>query len=422
MGLRPKGGAVSGVSAALRFLVAYWVILVAGFSVVGLAVGWFRFGVSPLQAQEERAHRQRDYRRTAEQVAFRRRMVDRHLKLGEVFLDSSLLAAAEQEFRQALALDATNVEAQFGLIKAGIFKPITEDQHQPSVAERRLKFILEERPGDKHALLFLGTLYTTIDIDEARRYLLSALEQDPNLAAAHLNLGFLCDLTADPDHAIERYEKALELAEWNQHALNNVSYHYVRQGRFEEAVKKLRLLLSLDGEALIAYWNLSNALRYMDQHEAAYVRLKQLYRLIEDDELLKRPDNVTPWFFETAADGSGEGVLFEELAQKKMYSLLSLALSCHLTGRAQECRIALRHVAELSCDDPRPAIDFLYANMRRLKDLNGELLETLRAFAKLIPAASEAEAWLASPDTETRPHGSAESIYPYLIRRIRSRR
>jgi tetratricopeptide (TPR) repeat protein len=412
---------VNGVGAALRFLAAYWVVLVACFSVVGLAVGWVRFGVSPLQAQEERAYRQREYRRSTEQVAFRRRMVDRHLKLGEVFLDSSLLAAAEQEFQQALALDPTNVEAQFGLIKAGIFKPITEDVHQPSVAERRLKFILEERPGDKHALLYLGTLYTTIDTDEARRYLFSALEQDPNLAAAHLNLGFICDLTADPDHAIERYEKALELAEWNQHALNNVSYHYVRQGRFEEAVKKLRLLLSLDGETLIAYWNLSNALRYMNQHEAAYLQLKQLCRLVEDDELLMKPTNVMPWFFETAADGSGDGVLFEVPVQKRMYSLLSLALSCHLTGRAQECKTALRHVAELSCDDPRPAIDFLYANMRRLNDLDGGLLEPLRAFARLIPAASAAEAWFAASDTEAGLRGSVESIYPYWIRRIRSR-
>jgi len=401
-----------GVRLALPFIKNYWVLAAAGLSAVGLVVGWARFRLSPLQALEERAHKQDAYRRLDEQNSYRRRMVDRHLELGDVFLDSSLLGAAEQELRQALVLDPTNVKAQFGLLKADVFKPISDREPEPLVSESRLKFILKEDPDDKHALLYLGILYTTIDADEARTYLQRALAQDPRLAVAYVNLGFICDMTGDPEQAMQMYEKALQLTGWQQNALNNISYHYIRQGRFEEAVKKLTLLLHLDGDALIAYWNLSNALRFLGQHEVAYLHLKQVHRLMENQETLDHKDNRGPWFFETAADGSGKGVLFVDPAQKKAYTLFSLAFSCHLTDRPREAKSMLSHAAELACDEPQPALEFVRANMRRLTELYPDLTQAVHCFEKMISQAgvenADRERWSVAPMANTQPDANPE--------------
>jgi tetratricopeptide (TPR) repeat protein len=169
----------------INFLSSNWVIIISFISILVILVGQIFYEISIFQPLIDK---QENYRKQKELQEFENRMIIRHLKLGNSFLDVYKLEAAKTEFEKALNLDQKNIEAHMGLIKSEVFEPILKKDaahYDPEIAESKLNLILEENPDDKHALLFLGKVYTTINNNKALEYLDKALVSDPKLAVAY---------------------------------------------------------------------------------------------------------------------------------------------------------------------------------------------------------------------------------------------
>jgi tetratricopeptide (TPR) repeat protein len=345
------------------FISSNWVVFLFVFSILVVLIGRFVFGISIFQPLEEIARRQNEYRRKEVQEQYRTRMVRRHIDLGNRFLDVWQLDAARTDFVNALKLDPLNVEAQMGLFKAEVFTPILENDFDPEIAEKRLQMILRENENDRHALLYLGSVYMHIEQGTALEFLQAALSQDSTLAAAYINMGLIFDMQNKPDDALAMYEKAAEFSEWNQMVLNNLGYEYIRKREYEKAIPKLELLLNLDNRCLIGYWNLSNAYRLCGAFDSAYLLQKQLIRLLSDPNVTSLSRNQGIWFFETGPDS---GVKFYSLPQKQCYSYYSLALTSFILGREDEADGFMETAQALEVDDRAPATEFLISNLNRL--------------------------------------------------------
>jgi len=115
-----------------------------------------------------------------------------HIMLGELLMDQSKdLAAAEQEFKQALDLDKTN-----------------------SVATVKL-----------------GTIQTLRGSpDQALQTYLDASRINPQEIAFYLLAGSIYENKRDWDHARQQYQKALEIQRDNPVASNNLAYVMLQQG------------------------------------------------------------------------------------------------------------------------------------------------------------------------------------------------
>ncbi len=81
------------------------------------------------------------------------------------------------------------------------------------------------------------------NMERARVSLNKALEIDSRAVEAHVLLGVLNSAESEFDIAEEHYKMALRIEPNNSQALNNYGSFLYSQGRFEEAVSKLRLLV-----------------------------------------------------------------------------------------------------------------------------------------------------------------------------------
>jgi tetratricopeptide (TPR) repeat protein len=176
----------TGLPKVVGVVRANWV-LVVGIVTVALALfAWIVKGVSPLHAVDEVALRQ-------EQRRLQRELVRRSIYLGNDFLNLGQTAAADSEFTQATALDPLDIEARFGLLKTAVFRSISLAAPDQELTERRLRAILEQRPGDTHALRFLGDVYANLDVDSAFAYYERALASDSANAHAYFGIAYLYD-------------------------------------------------------------------------------------------------------------------------------------------------------------------------------------------------------------------------------------
>src|SRR4030095_4555125 len=86
-----------------------WPVFLFLLSVMSGLIGWSVFNISPLQPLQEIANRQK-------QEDLRNKMIERHSRLANLFLNISRPEAAKAEFEQVLKLQSYNSDAQYGLI------------------------------------------------------------------------------------------------------------------------------------------------------------------------------------------------------------------------------------------------------------------------------------------------------------------
>lgn len=314
----------------LDFVVNNWVIFGLLGSVLGVILGLIFYEISPLQPLEEIAFKQKEYKRKEQKEGFKNRMVRRHFKLGNEFLNVSQLEAAKVEFKKVLILDPQNIEGQMGLFKAEIFEPIVKDDYDPEIIKKRLNLIQEENPKDPHAFLFLGDVYSNIAKDKALEYYKKAINSDPSVASAYMGMGNIyADKKDDKDmrgRTLEMYEEALKLSQWNQSYLNNISYEYLRMGKYDKAIEKYALLLSLQDQYLPTYYSLSKAYRFLGNWKDAHWYQSRLCDLLDDEKVISKKNNAAYWSVDTDSTPVG----FWDLKQKKFYAYYSFALTCYL--------------------------------------------------------------------------------------------
>ncbi|MBN2427168.1 MAG: hypothetical protein JXK94_02405 [Deltaproteobacteria bacterium] len=366
----------------MTFLSSNWPVFLFFFSIFAVLVGWFVYSVHPLQPLEEIAHKQRQYKAEDESHLFKKRMVNRHLELGNTFLSTNQLEAAKIEFHKALEMDPTKVQAQMGVFKSEVFEPITPQRiYDPEVMKKKLMLILKENPSDPHALSFMGNVYLYVDRKKAEEFFKRATAQDSSLAAGYYGLGLIHDIENRLDEALEMYEKALSLSEWNQHYLNNVAYKYLQKKQYKQAIEKYYLLLSLDQRYLLAYYTIANAYRLSNDFYSAQWYQKRLLALMDDEEITALDRNKGVWFFHVESDNL---VQFFDFPKKRCYAYYNIALTSFLLGLEEESRAFLEKARDLGTPEEPNVKELVNFDISALEKEQPDTTEQLNGFKQIF--------------------------------------
>ncbi len=317
--------------AILRFITGNWLVFLFFISVISATIGWVVFDISPFQPLEEIAIKQEEYKRKEQQLAYKKRMVSRHLELGNSLLNVSQLGEARldearKEFDKALELDPDNIEAHFGKLKAEIFDPTAKEEYAPELIEQKLNSVLKERPNDPHALVFLGDMYKNISKEQALEYYKKAISKDPNVASAYQGMAIIYDMEKNSEQAMKMYEKAASLSKWNQTWLNNLGYQYLQRGDYKNAIEKYDLLLKLDPRYILTYYTLSNAYRLSGNLRYSYLYQEHVINLLNNEKVVSLERNQGQWFFHTDT----RVIYFYDYPMRKCYAYYNAALTAYL--------------------------------------------------------------------------------------------
>jgi tetratricopeptide (TPR) repeat protein len=96
---------------------------------VMILVGHFKYHLSLLYYVHELAHAQEEHMWADSQRAANAKIVRHHVDLANSLFGDGEMREAESEFREALKLDATNLDARRGLFKASIFNEVDDDSN-----------------------------------------------------------------------------------------------------------------------------------------------------------------------------------------------------------------------------------------------------------------------------------------------------
>lgn len=134
------------------------------------------------------------------------RTADDLFRQGNQFYSQGNLAAAEQAYRQALALDPNRSDVYTNLGVTYYMMGRLDDAIDSYLAGLKLA------PDDAELNYLLGAAYLQQSrLDEAREALLKANRADPNLGEPYYGLGVLYKLEGKREEAIAAFEKFLEI-------------------------------------------------------------------------------------------------------------------------------------------------------------------------------------------------------------------
>lgn len=187
-----------------------------------------------------------------------------YTNLGDDLIRRQEWVAAEDAYRQAIALDEHNTQATYGITKAQVMQPTKGDRYTAlEVVDTRLDYLLKHFPEDPDLHLLKSVyLYSLGDIEGAIKESEDAIALDADCAGCFVNRGYLHQVQQDLTGAIENYTKALEIDPENFTASNNLGFTYILRGEFQLAADHLSRSIALSRRALTAL-NLADAYQYL---------------------------------------------------------------------------------------------------------------------------------------------------------------
>lgn len=162
--------------------------------------------------------------------------VQAYQKLAELYFAKQDYAKSAKAYETVLGINSTNVDY--------FIRPIwiyIEKLHNPSAALDLAQTSLVNHPGSAMAYNLVGWAYAAAgNYDLGKKNLETAIKIDPNLAAAHLNLGQMYEKMNYAKTAKEYYKKAFELDKNTSSigALAAERYNKISQVEMQEAQKK----------------------------------------------------------------------------------------------------------------------------------------------------------------------------------------
>jgi tetratricopeptide (TPR) repeat protein len=115
--------------------------------------------------------------------------------------------------------------------------------------------------------------------EEARSAYVRALELDPNLAEAHVNLGRLLQLAGQSAEAAEHYRRSLETGRSDPTAAFNLGTALEELGQWVDAIEAYRWALRDDYEFADAHFNLARLYEQLGRCSAAIRHLRAYQQL-----------------------------------------------------------------------------------------------------------------------------------------------
>ncbi len=354
---RPLRGALGGTVSAdpvakglkWRRLTTKWLLPAFLFVVMASLGAWIFSGVAPWQQVGEVAYKQQEYREELRAREQREQLVERHIRLGNLFLSRGQLQAAGQEFTSALELDPNKLSAQFGKFKSEVFEPIEQGGYAPEVLKSRMEFALAENPEDAHIHAYLGEVYLTLDPVKSEILFRKAIALDPGVSTAYVGLGRVFDMRNMADSSILYYEKAVSYSEWNQTGLLHLGHQYLRRGENGKALEKFDRLLGLDGRNLPAHYYRVLSLMRANRWDDAAAALGQILVLAEQKEVMSQAKNRGEWTFHH----ENRMTVLTTAMEKIFYARALAGAASHMLGKQPESREQLHGALSMGLEPGR---------------------------------------------------------------------
>jgi predicted TPR repeat methyltransferase len=156
-------------------------------------------------------------------------------------------------------------------------------------AEALYRYILEQMPQSFHALHMLGVLVgQREDLAQSERLIARAVRIEPNVAAAHANLGNTLRLMDRFDEAMGSYDRALRLQPDNARALKGRGLILWRSRRCEEALACYERLLRIEADYADGWIMRGASLDELQRHDEAVASYR---KALEFDDVTN-PDKI----------------------------------------------------------------------------------------------------------------------------------
>ena len=176
-------------------------------------------------------------------------------------------------------------DAETGQVLIDFKPPLAPPDRPAQVVRPRFRPPAEASTGTRHRTEELFDLACRLEEDQqpeaARATYLEILEEDPEHADSHLNLGRLLHESGALEDAVDRYRKALELRPDDAIAGFNLGVVYHDMGRLSEAAESYQRALAIDDSFADAHYNLSFVHRQMGDEVTALRHLKAYRWLTE---------------------------------------------------------------------------------------------------------------------------------------------
>jgi len=123
---------------------------------------------------------------------------------------------------------------------------------------------------DADAYCNMGSVFMSLhNVKEAVKYLTTSLQIDSNLFMSYLNLGIICADTGNYNAALWYYQKAQKIYPYDEGLYNNMSLAYVNDKQYAEAINDYNILLRMNPDNALYYFNRGVAEYSMGNMEAA---------------------------------------------------------------------------------------------------------------------------------------------------------
>jgi len=313
------------VKKSVGFVLTYWTLL--SFLVAILIAIYIKYAFNV------------DYFENYRTLAGSRATSEFHTKLGNDLLQRQEWAAAEEAFTRALAANANNGDAGYGLLKSRIFKPPPGEKFvSPHTQDTMIAFLREQRPGDPDLDLLQAVRHWEQDQKaETKKSLEAALAKKPDFSAALAILGHMALVEGDIPAAKSWTEKAVAADPQNANALSNLGFMAMISGDFDEAIAKLERANFAEPN-LLTPLVLSDALRLKGDFAGALGYSRSAARAVENADLRNSRFAGGEWFYNYLPLQNGDaetcknGIYATSLERKEGLCQFAYALDLALTG------------------------------------------------------------------------------------------
>ena len=193
-------------------------------------------------------------------------------RVGSVYYELShdTLVGPIRESQHKQISKIRKIEFGFLLICILIIILISFSIYRNSLQNKRLIAVNHMISGIKH--------HVKKEFKEAIEEYKNAIEIDPKLASAYVNMGYALDGLQKYDEAIAAYQKVIEIDPKYADAYNNMGIVFRKQGKYDEAIIAYKKAIELDPVDIIAKTNLAEAYLIAGHFDDAFSKTNDLLK------------------------------------------------------------------------------------------------------------------------------------------------
>ena len=179
----------------------------------------------------------------------------------------------QKYLEKALSIDPSDPLPYLALAvaysNAGHVSALMPDAGDRAIAFAHQALALDSSLAEAYLVLATRPLYTDWDFSASERYLMRAIELNPNLPMAHYHYGWHLLLSNNTDAAVAEFKKSIELDPIDVYLQCNLAGYYAWVGRYDEALAESRKTLELNPNYPLGLWALGSAYTGLGRYEEA---------------------------------------------------------------------------------------------------------------------------------------------------------